>query len=97
MAIVSTDTTKYPNGVAQFLAVGVGGAAGAITVAGGVDLSRGDRLLQVVVWKMTTGSFAVADLTSEFSITADDTIDNTSGTGTTNYIVCALVAQGIEP
>lgn len=85
--------TLFPQGTGQFLALGVGGSAGAITVTGGVLTT--DVLKQVTAWKMTTGSFAVVDLTSEFTISADDTIDNTGGTATTNHVVCALVARGV--
>jgi hypothetical protein len=54
-----------------------GGAAGAHTVTG---IEANDELVSVLHY--STGA-ALADLTSEFSITADDTIDNTGGTATT--------------
>jgi hypothetical protein len=51
-----------------------GGAAGDITVTG---ITTSDRLVSVI--NLTDG----ADLTSEFSITAADTINNAGGTATT--------------
>lgn len=55
-----------------------GGGAGAHTVTG---IKLGDKLCSVLHF---TPSTSIADLTSEFSITADDTIDNTGGTATTS-------------
>ena len=51
-----------------------GGAAGDISVTG---ILQGDHL--VCVYNVTD----TADLTSEFSITADGTVNNTGGTATT--------------
>jgi hypothetical protein len=64
-----------------------GGAAGAHTLTG---IATDDNLLYV--GHLTTsvdatfgfGIDSFADLTSEFSISAADTIDNTGGTATTN-------------
>lgn len=53
-----------------------GGSAGALTVTG---IAVGDRLIAVVD---TEG--ASANLASEFTITAANTIDNTGGTATTS-------------
>src|SRR5678810_989243 len=53
-----------------------GAAAGNITVTG---IVLDDRL--VLVQDLTTG----ADITSEFSVTADDTINNTGGTSTAGH------------
>ncbi len=64
-----------------------GGAAGPLTLTGikaptGKDFAgRGDQLIAVIESNGTTG--LLTDLTSEFSISADDTIDNTGGTATT--------------
>jgi predicted RecA/RadA family phage recombinase len=58
-----------------------GGAAGAHTVTG---IALGDRLIAVQHWSTAAAIATVADLTSEFSITAADTIDNTAGTATTS-------------
>lgn len=53
-----------------------GGAAGNLTVTG---IKLGDKLLVVVDTEA-----ASANLASEFTITADDTINNTGGTDTTS-------------
>ena len=54
-----------------------GGAAGNHTVSGIVS---GDAIVAVL---HHTAAAAMADLTGEFSISADDTINNTGGTDTT--------------
>lgn len=59
-----------------------GGAAGALTCTG---VQAEDRLVQV--YNETDD----ADLTSEFSITGDDTIDNTGGTATTGDVLRVVV------
>ena len=58
-----------------------GGSAGAHTVTG---IAIGDRLIAVQHWTTAAAIATVADLTSEFSISAANAIDNTSGTDTTN-------------
>lgn len=57
-----------------------GGSAGAHTVTG---IETTDDLLAVIEIDGTDASETYADLTSEFSISADDEIDNTGGTDTT--------------
>jgi hypothetical protein len=59
-----------------------GGSAGDITVTG---ISTEDSLAAVIDLDFSGG--ALADLTSEFSITADDTINNTGGTGSNDLLV----------
>lgn len=54
-----------------------GGAAGNITLTG---IAVGDEIISVI--HNTSG--ALVDLTSEFSITAANTINNTGGTATTS-------------
>ena len=69
-----------PRGVVK-QAVISGGAAGAHTVTG---IKSGDTLISVL--ELSGGGTditAVVNLTPEFSITADNTIDNTGGTATT--------------
>lgn len=69
------------------IAVLAGGAAGAHTLTG---ITTDDALLYVghlttaveATFGFSVSSFA--DLSSEFSISAADTIDNTGGTATTN-------------
>jgi len=55
-----------------------GGSAGAHTVS---DIASGDEL--VLVFEQDGTSGLLTDLTSEFSITGANTIDNTGGTDTT--------------
>jgi len=57
-----------------------GGAAGDHTVTG---IEVGDALRAVLFIDATDASEAYTDLTAEFSITADDTINNAGGTATT--------------
>lgn len=56
-----------------------GGAAGDHTVTG---IAPGDEL--VAVWEQDGTSGLLTDLTSEFSISAADTINNDGGTATTS-------------
>ena len=60
-----------------------GGAAGDLTITG---IKVGDFLASVVGFILTEAApngLTILDLTSEFSITADDTINNTGGTAST--------------
>lgn len=59
-----------------------GAAAGNITVTG---INAGDKL--VAVQRVNA---AGADLVSEFSVTADDTINNTGGTATTGMTLLVM-------
>ena len=71
------------NGNARFIktAVVAGGAAGDITVTG---ISTDDTLFTVLRFAGAgTDVTDIADLTVEFSITAENTINNTGGTSTT--------------
>lgn len=62
-------------------AVANGGSAGNITVTG---IATTDVLEAVLYFPISTGTVtSVSDLTSEFSITAANTINNTGGTATT--------------
>lgn len=73
-----------------------GGAAGAHTVTGISE--NEDRLISVIAitFTLTEGapntvdSFQVDDLTDEFTISADDTIDNTGGTDTTGNLLVVV-------
>jgi hypothetical protein len=92
--MTSTKLTHFPNGISEFILFGVGAAAGNV-VCTGVKLAT-DRLLEVLAMTLnaTTGCVtAAADLTSEFTISADDQINNTSGTSTANKNVLVLVAR----
>lgn len=62
-------------------AVVAGDEAGDITVTG---IKADDELVGVTFIEIDTGAVVdVADLTSEFTVKADDTINNTDGTDTT--------------
>lgn len=69
-----------------------GAAAGNITLTG-IRLNE-DFLSQVMVFGLTEGvpnTFSgIADLTSEFNITANDTINNTGGTSTAAKLVLVI-------
>lgn len=59
----------------------LGGVAGNHTVTG---IAVGDSLASVQVFTTVTSNFqTIADITSEFTITAANTINNTGGTDTT--------------
>ena len=89
---VTTKLTRFPNGIAQYTFVAVPGAAGSLTCTG-VSLLK-DRILHVMKVAHTSGvPTGASDLTSEFSITADNTIDNTSGTSTSNALLFVTVAR----
>jgi hypothetical protein len=76
--------TKLATGVVKSTIID-GGAAGDHTVTG---IKVGDNLVAVLQVDATDATETYADLTSEFSITGDDTINNTGGTDTTG---CGLV------
>ena len=77
-----------------------GGAAGTHTVTG---ITTDDYLLGVAkinfkttgstVSSLTTYVQTVSDLLSEFSISADDTVTNASGTDSTNALLLILYAD----
>lgn len=68
-----------------------GGAAGPLTCTG---ITVGDTIVSVVT-VLNASPFTVADLTSEFSVTGTNTIDNTGGTATTSKrVVVTFQHQG---
>lgn len=68
--------------IAEKTAVVNGGSAGNITVTG---IATTDVLLAVLYYPISTGTVtSVSDLTSEFTISAANTINNTGGTATTS-------------
>ena len=94
MAQDRTKATVFPNGMNRFLAVAVGGAAGVLTTAG--DLKADDKIAQVLVLTEASGvPDSVSDLTDEFSVTGDNTIDNSGGTSTAGSFV--LVVYDMAP
>ena len=74
------DPFRNPTGVfpSTRLTLVAGGAAGPLTLTG---ITLQDRILSVQAHTTATG--VIADLTSEFSISAADTITNAGGTATT--------------
>lgn len=91
MAANESRITRFPGGIGQFTFFGVGAAAGNVTVAG---VLASDRILLVESLALTAGvPSAVADLTSEFSVAAANTIDNTGGTSTAGMFVAVTVAR----
>ena len=87
------------NGLNLRMAVVNGGAAGNLTVTG---ISTGDIIERIFAAAFTINAATPADnspidltasagdLTSQFSVTAADTINNTGGTTTANNIVFVL-------
>lgn len=73
-------------------AVIAGGAAGNLTVTG---ISAADELLAVIVLDRdaTAANINLLQLTSEFTITAADTINNTGGTATTGNALLVIWAN----
>lgn len=74
------------------LAAVKGGAAGDLTVTG---IKSIDNLISVqsITWDTDADPASVSDVTSEFSITADDTINNAGGTTTADKLVLVLYEQ----
>ncbi len=68
-----------------------GGAAGAHTLPGAIG--SGDNL--IAVHHVSADLVTNTDLTSEFSITSANTIDNTGGTNTTGNFLVVVWAEGI--
>lgn len=81
------DPFRNPTGVVSRVrqAVVGGGAAGNITVPG-IELAF-DSLISVFSIASAADVLSAADLTSEFSISADDQINNTGGTSTANRVL----------
>jgi len=71
----------------------VGGVAGNHTLTG---LKLNDRLLSVLQFEKTAANITdLVDLTAEFTITADDTINNAAGTDTsTDALLIIYVETG---
>lgn len=71
-----------------------GAAAGNITVSG---VLAADKIVGVSAFGVTEGTpntfSGILNLTSEFTVTADNTINNTSGTSTSGKLVTVLVER----
>lgn len=89
---VYCEVVSYPTALSSLTTtvVGIaGGAAGALTATG---VAVGDTLVSVV--KVLDSTHASTDLTSEFTITGTDTIDNTGGTSTaSSHVVVTFQHQ----
>ena len=86
--------TRFPNGIAILDFYAVPGAAGNL-VCTGILLAK-DTLIQVVCATHTAGVVsASADYVNEFTISADDQINNTGGTSNANKIVHVRVARSL--
>lgn len=92
MATNEGKITRFPGGVGQFTILAAGAAAGDVTVAG---VKATDELLfvQSASFDGDGDIVAVADLTAEFTISADDTLNNTGGTSTADELVSVTVAR----
>lgn len=64
-----------------------GGAAGDHTVTG---ILTGDHLVSVIATQNHATTLPAGDLTSEFSITSDGTINNTGGTATADMLLLVV-------
>ena len=92
MAATTKDITVFPKGANTFMFVPIGATAGN-HVCTGVVLAT-DVLLQVLAITHSAGvASGVADLTSEFTISANDQINNTGGTTLANKLTIVLVAR----
>lgn len=92
MALSWDKVTWFPNGVNQGMRFFVGGAAGDHTVSGIIE---SDQIASVEAVEFAAGvPSAIHGLTSEFSITADDTLNNAGGTDTSDMLVFVTVVLG---
>ena len=69
------------------MTVVAGAVAGDVTLTG---IATDDVLISVISMDFTDASEAASDLTSEFSITAADTINNTGGTSSAGGFLLVL-------
>jgi hypothetical protein len=83
----------FPNGVAQITTFLAGGSAGDHTLS---NIKSDDMLLavQAISWDSDGDVASVTGLLDEFTISADDTINNTGGTDTTDMLLAVTVAAG---
>ena len=94
MALPTSNMTRIPGGVAQFTILAAGAVAGDVTVTG---VKTTDELLFVQSASFDTDGdiVAVADLTSEFSISAADTLNNTGGTSTADELLSITLVRPV--
>jgi hypothetical protein len=92
--MVTDKLTSFPNGISQFTVAAVGAANGNMTCTGVVKAT--DRLIHVRVDTLNATNGCItssADLTSEFTISADNQINNTGGTNCTGKNVFVTFAR----
>lgn len=90
--VPSEKVTRFPNGIGQFTFIGAGAAAGNQTVTGIVK-SR-DSLVQVTRLVLSgTVVTAFGDYTNEFTISADNQINNTGKTSMAGGILFVTVSR----
>jgi len=90
MPAIENQITRFPGGVGQYTFFGLGGAAGNITVPG---VLASDKLLFVAALSISTTPTSVADLTNQFRVTANNTVNNTGGSSTAGSFVAVTVAR----
>lgn len=83
--------TTHFKGLPLGIALIDGGTAGDHTVAG---ITTKDTLISVHSLASSTDVLSTADLTSEFSITAANTVNNTGGTSSANGALLVMWQKG---
>lgn len=89
MALTWDKVTYFPNGVNQGTIILIGGAAGDHTATG---IKAGDQIVKIEAVEFAAGVPSdIHGLTDEFTVSADDTLNNTGGTDTTDMLIVAVV------
>jgi hypothetical protein len=92
MALAWDKVTWFPNGVNQGAMMVIGGVAGDLTLTG---VRTTDQIARVEAVEFAAEvPDTVHALTSEFTITADDTINNTGGTDTSDMLLLVTLVLG---
>ena len=92
MALSWDKVTWFPSGVNQGTMMFIGDTAGDHTLTG---VNTDDQIARVEAIEFAVGvPSAIHDLTSEFSITDDDTLNNDGGTDTSDMIVVVTLVFG---
>lgn len=92
MGLTWNKVTWFPNGVNQVNEYWIGDNAGDHTVPG---IIATDQIAKIRAIEFVGGAPTnVHDLTSEFSVTGDDTLNNAGGTDTSNMLVIGTFVLG---
>jgi hypothetical protein len=84
--------TRFPYGVGQYLFHGTGAAAGNVVVTGVIKAR--DTLVQVLAYTLSGVLLKDSnDYTGEFTISADNQLNNTGGTSSAGKILDVIVAR----